>query len=115
MSIADEVNKALVEAALEVAGSSFKLTFVRETKTAVWEQSAPLSFVVDALDSGIKLKTMEGSSDQTALRRITIASGAYEPKVGDKVTINGVTYSVVEIEPVSPFGSDIMYKVYVGR
>jgi hypothetical protein len=115
VSIAEEVRLALIEAGIDVSGAPLVLTFTRENREAAWDPLDPETFTVEAMDSGIKKRAVPGSSEFISQRRILIPASVYVPRVGDKVLLDDHDHSVTAVEPTSPFGVPLMYKVYVAR
>lgn len=114
MTIADEVRQALLQAGLDVSGASLTLTFTRDNRVEESDAANVSSYQVVAMDNGIKMRRVEGSTEQMAARRLMIESGSYTPAIGDKVTLGGRLHVVNAVEPVAPFGDPLFYKVYVG-
>lgn len=115
MTIADEVKQALIQAGLDVSGAPLVLTFTRDNRLEENDAVNLSSYQVVALDNGIKMRRVEGSTEQMAARRLMIEAGDYAPMIGDKVVLGGRTYAVNAIEPLAPFGVPLFYKVYVGN
>lgn len=44
--------------------------------------------------------------------KIFLTSGIPKPLKNDRVTVDGVSYTVYQVRPVSPGGTDVMYRIY---
>lgn len=45
---------------------------------------------------------------------VSAYQASFEPKAGDKLTIQGVNYTVWGVTPVSPSGTEIVYRLGIG-
>jgi hypothetical protein len=45
---------------------------------------------------------------------VSAYQASFEPKAGDKLTMQGVDYTVWGVTPVSPSGTDIVYRIGIG-
>lgn len=73
----------------------------------------PLS--IRAVVSGIKAELVSAAPDltMTDLKVITAHDGAYVPKAGQRVLIDGRNRAIIRVEPIPASGAPCAYRFYV--
>lgn len=58
---------------------------------------------------------IEGSAIQRGDKKVLIAGDITAPTVKDKLTISGTEYMIINVNTISPAGTDVLYKLQVRR
>ena len=113
--IAAEIAAALREAGSEVGNGAPLIAVLTKTPrksnpgdpdpgTAV---DYPMAVVVSDYD----LRHVDGTQIQAQDRRVLMEAAGAAPLPGDKLTVNGVAYKVIQAIPLEPGGVALMYEV----
>ncbi len=113
MSIAQEIEAALIEVGQDLKGSAFMVSFTRATGATPWAPAGDgPQGEVPAFDRGNKRIMPRGSTTEMSMRMLLLpATGSYVPKIGDSTTLDGREFKIESVEPLSPVGESLMYKV----
>lgn len=69
------------------------------------------AFAITLAETGYSLETRADTLVQTGDRVGVIATdGEVEPELADKIDIDGTRYSFVDLQPVNPGGTMLMYR-----
>ena len=110
------------EVASAIASVGFVATLTRASAAAnepqipwanpAYPVNATTSFVVNALDTGIKSFYQAGLVVRTA-RVLMLEAGVVVPTQADQITVRGVTHQIQRVNPFAPVGVDLYYKVEI--
>lgn len=87
-------------------------TVTRNTVTGpAHDQSlTPVEYTITLVETGYELTERDSTLVQTGDKLGVISvGGETEPRKGDKITIDSVVYSFVELQPLNPGGVVVMY------
>lgn len=96
------------------------LTFSRET-TGSYDpksgetQSSASTYTGNGGVFNYKSNQVDGTVIQSGDLRVILEATTTAPKLSDKVTIDGGTYKIVNIETVSPAGVPVIYKLQLRK
>lgn len=120
MTIAEEYAAALKEAALDVEGKIYQIAFTRESDDIKpWDtegsgETGPFTVTAMETEREELIPDEKDEKDPVSMRVFVLdATTGYKPKYGDKITLDGRDHQVDYVESMSPFGSDIRFKIGV--
>lgn len=95
---------------LEEVGVPGKLRYFVSTGTEYNPTLTPTDENITLIDTGYKLKEIDGTTIQSGDRKFLFISTRF-PQTADQVVIDGVVYNIGIVEKVAVSGVTVLYKV----
>lgn len=102
--------------AAKITAKGQSLTFGRKPVTSFdpglgKKVTTPTTFTAYGVTTRYRKSEIDGTVIQSGDVGLLLEVSATTPIVGDTVTVNSIIYRVMGIDPVSPGGVDILYKL----
>lgn len=104
----------------EIAESGMSATLKRPTTSGPAYNptiGTPTSYAVNVVVQEYRNAEIDGARVQAGDKKVMMAKGslAIEPDTSDKLVIGGVDHAIVEVRPLNPGGTVLLYEMQVRR
>ncbi|MDT8328341.1 MAG: hypothetical protein RQ750_13300 [Roseovarius sp.] len=119
MTLASQIAGALAEAGTAISGEALTAVLVKTVQPgdSPWDfgTASETEHELTAILRSYTARQVDGSSILAGDIQALLSAVGQRPEPGDKLTVGGMTYRVITVEPVAPSGVPLLYKAQIRR